>query len=124
MVKNGKPTFMIISRANKERYRDLKTEPLNDFAKWVDNWPTSVDEAIQLLNTFHIEKQPWGVQKTQAEMAIAQATGGNQARENGNRGRSINHSTICTRSSSTRSSTTSSRMLLFHNKSTCMKNNF
>ena len=89
MVKNGKPTFMIISRANKERYRDLKTEPLNDFAKWVDNWPTSVDEAIQLLNTFHIEKQPWGVQKTQAEMAIAQATGGNQARENGNRGRSI-----------------------------------
>ena len=52
---------MFISGTSKERYGDLKTELLNDYAKGVDNWPTSVDEAVQLLNTYHVKKQPWGI---------------------------------------------------------------
>ena len=51
---------MFISGANKERYGDLKTELLNDYAKRVDNLPTSIDEAVQFLNTYHVKKQTWG----------------------------------------------------------------
>ena len=88
---------MFISGAKKERYRDLKTELLNDYAKGDDNWPTSVDEAVQLLNTYHVKKQPWGMQMMQTETAFAQATSGNMPKENGGRGRSINSNIICHR---------------------------
>ena len=36
---------MFISVANKERYGDLKTKLLNDYAEGVNNWPTRADEA-------------------------------------------------------------------------------
>ena len=86
---------MIISRANKERYQDLNTELLNDYTKGVNNWPKCVDEVKQLLSTYHNKKPPWSVQMMQAEMAFAQATGGNKAKGNSSGGRSINPNIIC-----------------------------
>ena len=95
--KNGILACMFISGTNKERFGDLKSKLLNDYAKGVDNWPTSVDEAVQLLNTYHVKKQPWGVQMMQMEMAFAQTTNGNNPKENGGRCRSINPNIICHR---------------------------
>ena len=65
--------------------------------KGVDNWPTSVDEAVQLLNTYHVKKQAWGIQMVQIEMAFAQTTSGNKLKENGGRSRSINPNIFCHR---------------------------
>ena len=48
--------YVFINGANNERYGDLQTELLNIYAKGVDNWPTSVDEVVQLLNTYHVTK--------------------------------------------------------------------
>ena len=90
------PACMFIIGANKERCGD-NTDLLNDYAKGVNNGLTSVDELLQLLNTYHVKKHPWGMQKMQAEMAFAQTTSGNKPKENASRGRSINHSTICHR---------------------------
>ena len=80
--------------SKQERHEDLKTELLSDYAKGVNNWPTIVDEAVQLLNTYHIKKQPWGMQMMHAEMAFAQVASGNKPKENSSRGRNINHSMI------------------------------
>ena len=40
---------MFISGADKYMYGYLNIEQINDYAKCVDNWPTNVDEAVQLL---------------------------------------------------------------------------
>ena len=53
---------MFIHGTKKERNGDLKTKLLNDYAKEVDNWPTSVDETVQPSNTYHVKKQPRGMQ--------------------------------------------------------------
>ena len=44
-VKKEMLVCMFISVANKERYGDLKTKLLNDYAEGVNNWPTRADEA-------------------------------------------------------------------------------
>ena len=86
---------MFISRASKKRYRDLKTELLNDHSKRVNNWSTSVDEVVQLSSSFHIKKQTWAAQMMQTEMALAQMTTHNQARGNGGGIRAISLNIIC-----------------------------
>ena len=53
----------------------MKTELINDYTKGVDNWPTNVDDAKQLLNTYHAKKQPRSNYVGQMETAFAQ-TGG------------------------------------------------
>ena len=69
VVKKVMVVCMFISRENKKRYGDLMTKLLNDYAKGFSNWPTNVDEVVQLVITYHIKKEPRGVQKMQAEMA-------------------------------------------------------
>ena len=64
---------MFISGADKCRYGGLKTELINDHAKGMENWPTNVDEAIQLLHTYQAKKQPRSNYMGQMEMAFAQS---------------------------------------------------
>ena len=60
-----------ISEEIKERYRDLHAELLNNYKKVINDWLTSVDEVVELLNPYHIKKQPWGMQIIQKMMAFA-----------------------------------------------------
>ena len=57
-VKNGMLVAMFIGGANNELFGDLKTELNNDFAKGTDNWPTNIDEAVQLMNAYKVKKAP------------------------------------------------------------------
>ena len=79
-----------------------KNWTLNEYPKGVNNWPSSVNKVVQLLNTYHIKKQPWGVQMMQIEMAFALEICGSQAKENGSRGRGINFNIIYHRYRETR----------------------
>ena len=88
---------MECGEVNKEINRDIKIALLNDFVKEVDNWATSVDEVVQLLNKYHVKKQPWGMQIMQTEMAFAKAMGENKQKKNDSKGRSINPNIICHR---------------------------
>ena len=61
---------MFISSTNKEILRALNTELLNDYTKVVNNWSTSVDEVIQLLNTYLMKKNSEGVQMMHVETTL------------------------------------------------------
>ena len=67
--KNGMLVCMLISRANKERYRDIMIELLNGYAKGINDCP-SVDKVEQFLNINHFEKQPGSMQMMQTEMEL------------------------------------------------------
>ena len=51
MVRNKLLAATILSRANNELYRDLKTQLTNDYAKGIDSYPLTVRETVNLLNT-------------------------------------------------------------------------
>ena len=52
IVKNGMLASWFLRGANNELYGDLKIELENDYAKGLDNYPASVDEAVALLNAY------------------------------------------------------------------------
>ena len=63
---------MFIGGADNELFGDLKTELNNDFVKGTDNWPTNIDETVQLINAYKVKKAPKArVPQIDTELAYA-----------------------------------------------------